>query len=419
MPRGEAKAQPKTSAGTRDFFIFLSSQTLSAVGNSISYVAIPLLVLRATGSVVQMGMITGLVSVATIVTGLFSGAVADRVNRRRLLIVCDLARALLFGAVPLIWAFSPQVWLLYVIVPVAGVFSMAAQVAYVTVTPSLVEADQITKANGRLYASYAVAGVLGPTLAGALSGVFGPAAVIAIDAATFVASAAGLYLLRWDGVPKPAEAPDAARRSFLSDFMVGLRFLGGHPVLRTLTILLSFLTFLTLGLIDIVVFHVKHDLGQPDSVVGVVLAAGTVGTLIASASVARVRGALGFGGSWIGAYALAGAVVAGLGLAANVALVAVLVSVFLFCTGIAGICSMSLRQEVTPDHLLGRVTSTFWTVHSTLGPIGAAVLTALAAKFGVGPVCLAIGGACLAIAAAGSFTPIGRRARPELSGSAE
>ncbi|MFC0107734.1 MFS transporter [Kibdelosporangium aridum] len=394
----------RTRSKNRDFAIFLSSQTFSALGNSVSYVAIPLLVLHSTGSVVQMGLITGLISVGTITTGLFAGAVVDRVNRRRLLIFCDIARALLFGIIPVAWAFAPQMWLLYVVVPVAGGFSMAAQIAYVAVTPRLVGADEITKANGRLYASYAVASVAGPSIAGAVSGAFGPAAVIAIDALTFVVSAAGLFLIRWDDAPA-----EKIRRSFRSDFVAGFRFLWRHPVLRTLTILLSFLTFLTLGLVDIVIFHVKHDLGQTDSVVGVVLAAGTAGTLIASASVARIRKALGFGASWIGAYALAGLVVAGIGFATNVIVVAILIATFLFCTGVAGICSMSLRQEVTPNHLLGRVTSTFWTVHSTLGPIGATVLTAAAAGLGVGPVCLAIGIACLAIAAVGAFTPIGRR----------
>ncbi|QIS17627.1 MFS transporter [Nocardia terpenica] len=407
MSQGEATRRPRTLSRRRDFVVFLSSQTLSALGNSVSYVAIPLLVLHATGSVVQMGLITGLVSAATITTGLLSGAVVDRVDRRRLLMTCDIARALLFGVIPLTWAVAPQVWLLYVIVPVAGVFSMAAQIGYVAVVPSLVGAEQITKANGRLYASYSVAGVAGPAIAGAVSGVFGPAAAIAIDAATFVASAVGLWLIRWDDA-STAAPPDPARRSFRSDFAVGFGFLWGHPVLRTLTILLSFLTFLTLGLVDIAVFHVKHDLGQSDGAVGGVLAAGTVGTLIASSFVARVRRSLGFGVSWIGAYALAGVAVAGLGLVTDVVAVGVLIAVFLFCTGTAGICSMSLRQEVTPNELLGRVTSAFWTVHSTLGPIGATVLTALAAGFGVAPLCLTIGIACLTISVVAAFTPIGR-----------
>jgi hypothetical protein len=75
---------------------------------------------------------------------------------------------------------------------------------------------------------------------------------------------------------------------------------------------------------------------------------------------------------------------------------------------------MSLRQQVTPDHLLGRVTSAFWTVHFSLGPVGAAVLTWTAGRYGVGRACVAAGAGCLLIAAAALFTPI-RQPTPELA----
>ena len=72
---------------------------------------------------------------------------------------------------------------------------------------------------------------------------------------------------------------------------------------------------------------------------------------------------------------------------------------------------MSLRQEVTPDHLLGRVTAAFWTIHFSLGPLGAALLTWAAGHFGVMAACLASGAACLVIGAAALATPIGHSSR--------
>lgn len=94
----------------------------------------------------------------------------------------------------------------------------------------------------------------------------------------------------------------------------------------------------------------------------------------------------------------------------------------LLATGWAGICSMSFRQEVTPDHLLGRVTSAFWTLHNSLGPLGTAALTAAAARYGVTATCVVGGTACVAITLAALATPIrqgrqGRQAIPE--GAAE
>jgi hypothetical protein len=70
---------------------------------------------------------------------------------------------------------------------------------------------------------------------------------------------------------------------------------------------------------------------------------------------------------------------------------------------------MSLRQEVTPPHLLGRVTSAFWTLHNSLGPFGAAALTAASARYGVTATCVVAGTACVAIAVCALATPIRQR----------
>ncbi|MGC5365547.1 MFS transporter [Streptomyces sp. DT24] len=385
--------------------IFLATQTLSSLGDSFSYVALPLLVLHSTGSVLQMGFVTGLTGVASIVAGLFTGLIADRFDRRRLLILTDAARCLLFFLIPLAWIFSTPVWLIYTVVPLAGAFSMLFRVTYVTVVPAIVEPDQITRANGHMYATYAAASVAGPALAGFVASAAGPATAIGIDAATFAAAAIGLLFVKFDGTPRPSGAA-AERGTARQEFLAGARFLWEHPVLRPLTVLLSLLTFLTYGLTDLVVYLLKHDLDHSDTTVGYVLAAGTVGTFIASAAVARIRKRLGFGVSWISAFSLAGISVAGMGLSRSVPVIAVLMTVNLMCTGVAGICSMSLRQEVTPSHLLGRVTSSFWTIHSALGPLGAAATTAAAAGFGVTTVCLVVGVAVLAITLTGTLTGI-------------
>ncbi|WP_218004465.1 MFS transporter [Microtetraspora niveoalba] len=393
----------------RGFTIFLVAQTLSVAGDTFTMIAIPLLALKATGSVLQMGLLTGLSGTASIITGLFAGVVADRLNRRAVLITCDVARALLYALIPIVWLFGPQVWLLYVIVPIGACFAMTFQVTYVTVVPALVEPDRITEANGRLSASYSIAGVLGLALAGAVAGAFGPSVAIAVDAASFAASALGLCFVRPGTRSATAPGPAAAP---LRGFLDGAGFLWRHPVLRSLTVLLSVFGFVMLGLTDVTIYHLKRDLGQTDAAVGTVLATSSVGTVAASALVARVRRRFGFGPCWIAAHALAGIAVVWLAVAGHVAPVVALLTAVTFATALAGICSMSLRQEVTPDHLLGRVTSAFWTIHSALGPIGAAVLTAAAGRYGAAAVYVAAGTACLLVAVAAVFTPV-RQPRPE------
>jgi MFS family permease len=400
----------------RDFSIFWAVQTLSVAGDSFSLVAIPLLVLHSTGSVAQMGLLTGVAGAASMVTGTFAGAIADRVDRRTLLIVCDLARAALYAVIPLCWLVSPQVWLLYAVVPLAAGFGLVFQVGYVTAVPNLVASDHITAANGRLFATQAAAGVAGPLLAGLVSGALGPAAAIGIDAASFAVSAVGLAFVRLRttaGAWALTEANAAVSRwAPWRDFVAGARFLWRHPVLKTLTVLLSFFVFLSIGLTDIIIYYLKADLGRGDGVVGYVLAIAAMGTVAGSAFVAPLRRTLGFGTCWIGCHVMFGVTIGAVGLTRAVPLVAALAMAAMFFLSVAAICSMSLRQEVTPDHLLGRVTSTFWTIQRVLSPLGAALLTAATARVGVPPVLLGAGTACVLIGAVAVFTPI-RMARPE------
>ncbi|HEY3631179.1 MAG TPA: MFS transporter [Jatrophihabitantaceae bacterium] len=388
----------------RNFAIFWSCQSLSAAGDAMSLVALPLLVLHATGSVAQMGLLTGSSTLGYVVAGTFAGMVVDRVDRRRLMIACDSARAVLFALIPLAWLAAPQVWLLYLIVPVGAVLGMTFQVSYVTAIPRLVDPSQITAANGALQSGFASAGVGGMALGGILCSALDPPAAVAIDAATFAVSAAGIVAVRFTR----SESADAPLRSW-SGFLAGARFLRENPVLRSLTILLTIQLLFVLGITDAVIFHLKHDLGGSDSSVGLVLATAGLGSAIAGFTVAIARRRLGFATCWIGATAAGGLAMIGIGYAHNVVAVAAFYAVYLFAITFAGTTSMSLRQQITPDHLLGRVTSAFWTIHYAASPLGAALLTAAIQRHSTGSVLLVSGIVCVVVALAGYLTPIARQ----------
>ncbi|MEU8106230.1 MFS transporter [Nonomuraea muscovyensis] len=398
----------------RNFSIFWAAQTLSVAGDSFALIAVPLLILHTTGSVAQMGLLTGVSGAASVAAGVFAGVLVDRFDRRRLLIGCDLARCVLYALIPLAWLTGPHIWLLYAVLPLAAAVGMLFQVTYVSTVRSLVGDRHVTEANGRLYATAAAAGILGPMLAGVVAGVWGASAAIAVNAGSFAVSAIGVYLVR---IPRHAPAAGQAGERSWRDLVAGAVFLWRHPVLRVLTVLLSFFIFLTLGLTDIVIFRLKHDLGQSDAVIGGVLGGAAVGTMIGSLVVARVRKRAGFGPTWIGAQTVGGLAIIAIGFTGGVWGVAVAMAGYLACVSVAGICSMSLRQQVTPDHLLGRVTSAFWTIHFSLGPVGAAALGWGAARFGTSAVFVFAGCCCLLLAAAALFTPV-RLRHPEAAGAA-
>ncbi|WP_204358242.1 MFS transporter [Streptosporangium sp. 'caverna'] len=116
----------------RNFNVFWVAQILSVTGDSFAYIAIPLLVLHVTGSVTQMGLLTGVAGAASVFAGIFAGILVDRLDRRTLLICCDLARMVLYGLIPLAWAFGPQIWLLYVVLPISEAVGTVFQVTYLT-----------------------------------------------------------------------------------------------------------------------------------------------------------------------------------------------------------------------------------------------------------------------------------------------
>ncbi|MEU1162161.1 MFS transporter [Streptomyces sp. NPDC005921] len=412
--RAERAARSGVTAGRplwrqRDFGFFWLAQTLSVLGDSFSLIALPLLVLKATGSVARMGLLTAVGGVAMVLAAVFAGVVVDRVDRRRLLIGCDLVRMLLYGLVPLVWLAGPHLWLLYVVLPLCEAVGMLFAVGYVTVVRGLVDVTRLTEANGRVNATAAAAGVLGPLGAGLVAAWAGPADAVAVDAASYAVSAALLLFVRVrerTGDDRPAE-----RKGVWRDLRTGVGYLVRHPVLRSVTGLLAVFSFLSLGINDLLIYHLKHDLGRDDGTVGTVMAIGAVGTIAGALLVARLRRRLGFGPTWIGATALCGLAFAGLGRVRTVPAVALLSAVYLACVGMAGTCSMSLRQEITPEPLLGRVTAAHWTLQYSLAPAGAAVLTWAAERYGTAPVAAVAGACCTLIAVAGLGTPI-RHAAP-------
>ncbi|MCX5403251.1 MFS transporter [Streptomyces sp. NBC_00335] len=396
----------------RSFTVFWLGQALSVLGGSVSMLALPLLVLDATGSLVELGLITALSGVFAIATGTFAGHVVDRVDRRRLMIGCDLARAVLLGSVPLVWSFAgPQIWLLYVLTALVTVLKTLFDVAYVSAVPSLVEPGDLAAANGRLMGTFALGTLLGPIVAGLLVAGVGGSWALALDGATFLVSAVSLRWVRFGARGNDATPRPEAKTSLRAVFVVGFRFLWAHALLRPLTVLLTLLTFVTVGATDLLIFRLRDDLERAPATVGYVMAVSGIGVVCASFAAGPLRRILGFGPCWLGAVALIGVAVAGIGASSSVPVIAAMAALFMFGLTLGGISSMTLRQEVTPDHLLGRVTSAFWTVHNASGPLGAAALTALAARHGVPSTSLAAGALCLLIAAAGLLTPL-RSARP-------
>lgn len=287
----------------RQFNILWFGQTLSVLGDAFALIAIPLLVFELTNSVFQMGLITSVSGVSMLIMGLFAGVIADRVDRRQLLIWCDIGRMLVFGAIPLgWWLMGPQLWLLYLVTIVGTALGMLFQVAYSTVIPNLVDRDQITDANSRLQITFALGTAIGPVLAGFFSNRYGPAAAVGVDAISFIASAISIGLIR-------LSSSSAAQTTRPSDFsfeelIAGIRFVLNEPVLRSVTVMFFLFTLIASGGYDLFIYYLKHDLGQSDSAVGIVFAVAALGGVLGGVLAPLLRRRLGFGACFIGGMCL-------------------------------------------------------------------------------------------------------------------
>jgi len=239
--------------------VFLAGQGLSALGDAFALLAVPLLMLEATGSLVQMGLVTATAAVGDLLASAVSGLVVDTTGRRRLMIACDVARILAYGAVPLAWfAVGPTPWLLYVATFVGASLGNTFSVAGLSAVTSLVPRAQILDATGRVHATFALMYFAGPLAAGAVCARYGAHVAVGVDALSFVASAASLTCVRFRARTR-ARSP---RTSELGrELLSGMRFVVADPALRTVALFVALSNALLAARIDLIVVHVKGVLG--------------------------------------------------------------------------------------------------------------------------------------------------------------
>jgi MFS family permease len=396
------------SAGTRlwrdrNFNTFWVAQAFDFLGDSLALILMPLLVLQATGSVSQMGLVTACQSAGTAVAGISSGALIDRVDRRKLMIACDVSRAAFYAVIPLAWALGIlSVGLIYPVAIAAAVATGCFLITYSAATPRLVSRDQISHANGRLQATIALTYVAGPTLAGLGAQLTSPAVVISALVGCYALSALGMTRVRMGAAS--FDRPAARAGSTISEFLVGVRFLWGHPVLRAVTVLFALFTLVSQAAIDLFVYHLSRDLGQDRRTVGLAFGIGALGAVLGGALTPVLRRKLGFGPSFLGALILQGLAMAAVGLAPGLVPLILLITGFSFGFTLRNASTMSIRQQLTPDHMLGRTTAAFWALASIASPVGTTLATRSAQTVGAPAVLGVMGVAGIVLGVIGFFT---------------
>ena len=371
----------------REFLKFWAASAISDVGTQVSTLALPLIAaITLGGTAWQMGLLSAAGSVPVLFVGLFAGVWVDRLRRRPVMIVADVARAALLLVIPLASFFGVlTIEILYVVTALAGTFAVLFDVAFLSFVPSLVGEQNLMDANSKLELTSSAAQVAGPGVGGVLVNALGAPFAMLIDALSFLGSA--FFLLRTH-VPEPRSAPSPEGRGVLAEVGEGLTVVIRHPILQALARCSSTTSLFGGMFLSVYVLFMTRDLGLGPVAVGLIFATGGVGSLAGAVVAARVTRRFGPGPVLLRTillFGLSGLAIPLAVLVPRVALPLVVAAEFAqwMMIVIYYVTAVSVRQAIAPDRLRGRVNATMRFLARGAHPIGALAGGAFGAAIGV------------------------------------
>jgi MFS family permease len=365
----------------RNFSLYYAGQAMSFVGDGLRIIAIPLLVYHLTGSALAIGVTYALELGPFALMGLVGGSLADRTDRRRLMLVCDFIRFAIMSLFAIGYATGTlKLWMLYSGI---AVISMCAAVfigGQASTIPYLLGKERATKAYAALLATEQTSQMILPPIGGALFAVIGPLPALAINAFTYLCSQVSLAAVDTFGPDEPGHWPSP--RTIGHDIAMGFRFLFAEPALRAISF--NSLAFNFFGFMTGAVFipFLKRDFGGTDLLVGYALGIGAIGAVAGSYLGGHVPKSWPFGRTIAIAYAVDGLLFVPVMVTHNFAVAIFFLTLTNACVLFEITQIIGWRIRVIPDDAIGRVSGAARLV-ALLGTVpGAIVGGALADRYG-------------------------------------
>lgn len=346
----------------REFVLLWSGQALSSLGSQVSLVAYPLLVLAVTHSAAKAGLVGFAQELPIAVLALPGGVLADRVDRKRLLIAVDVLSALALLAIPvaLLAGHLP----FGVIVVVAAIDGAGFVLTYVTergVLPQLVAPEQLGEAVARNESRIFGAMLAGPFVGGVLFAA-GRAFPFLADACSYVVGAITKFLISSD-----FQEERGAMKSW--DPREGIRWLWERPFFRMVALLFALGNPAFHGLLLLVVLLAKHH-GASSALVGVMLAMGAAGGLVGALLAPHLQRRLPPRFALVGENVMLALSLPLLLLAHNAILIGLIMAAAIVITPVTNSIVVGYRVALTPDHLQGRVQAAQTLISFSVGWLG-------------------------------------------------
>jgi MFS family permease len=391
MPAGGRSALPTDRLG-RNYFKLFGASTISNLGDGIGIIAYPWLASAVTRNPLLIALVAVVQRLPWLLFSLPAGVITDRYDRRTLMVIANSLRALLTLGVAFIVLGKQGVLpspddidagavigtdaFIYGMVLVATLLMGFAEVIYdnsaQTFMPAIVHTDNLEKANGRLWSIEQVANTfMGPPL-GALLLIVAFSVPFFVDAATFVVSAALIALIPATKQP-PKQTGLAERRPWKVELKEGFSWLWSHDLLRPMAIILGLLNMLgTLSGATLVLFAQEVLRTEPYEF-ALLESGGAIGGIIGGWSASRVARKIGSGPSLYLTLLVGGFTTFLIGFARDWIFVWAMFAIFMFLAVLWNVITVSLRQSIIPDELLGRVNSVYRFFAWGMMPIGAAL----------------------------------------------
>ncbi len=371
----------------RNFALLWAGQTVSWFGDSLYFVSLLWLVQELTGSRALMGAVAACRTIPALF-GVFAGVLVDRMDRRRIMIMADILRAAVIGAVPALMAAGLlQAWHIPVIAFLLAAAGVPFNPSQQALLPALVDREDLAQANSLLTLSQQFVNVVGYAVGGVAIALVGVGPLFAVDAVSFLVSVVAIWAMRVDpqlsnpalagavggGAGAGGGAGVSRARKWAADLGEGLRFIRSQPamlIVIPLVMLLSFLVAPFAVLLPAWVQDVLHSgpgtFGLLETAITAGMIAGSLAVGLASARAKRSTLALSALGAF-GAGALAFA------FTRSIPNAVFLMAIMGCANTMANVVFVTWSQTIVPRAMMGRVFGALGTLSQAISPLGQAV----------------------------------------------
>jgi MFS family permease len=368
---------------SRDFRLLLTGEFLTGLGTQAALVALPYQVYTESGSALLTGLLGAVELVPLVAAALLGGAIADRMDRRRLLIFVQIG--LVFAAstlAALALAGEPPIWALYLLAAAVAGFGSLEGVVRTAIVPNLVAREHLRPALALAFGLYQLTAVVGPGAAGLLIAAVGVQGAYAVDAVSCLAMLAAA----WRMSPQLPLGRRADALPIGRSIAEGLRFVRRNQALKgSFAIdLLAMMFGMPRALFPVLSVSVY---GTGAAGTGVLFASLSAGATVAALTTGWLGHARRLGRIVIAAVIVWGVAIVAVGLVGSLWLAAALLAIAGAADSVSAVCRSTINQTVTPDALRGRMSSVFMLVVTSgprLGDVESGVVASLtSARFAV------------------------------------